>query len=78
MNDLWEKIVYDLQGSCDSLFQVLEEHEAQHLEDDMPFLEYLDMHIFCCESCNWWSPVSEMGESLYGPTCLDCEDSSWD
>ena len=58
--DLWSKIVEELNGSCDSLNQVLENHEADALEDDTDFLGFLDDHIFNCVCCGWWFPISEV------------------
>lgn len=69
--DIWEKIIYQLNGSCDSLEQALANNEAEELEDHMPFLNYMDNEIFCCECCNWWCPISEMNEQGDWE-CRDC------
>ena len=69
--DLWEKIIYQLNGSCNSLNQALANNEAEALEDHEPFLSYLDNEIFCCECCNWWSPISEMANNDNWE-CRDC------
>lgn len=61
--DLWEKIIYELNGTCDSMEHVLEHCEALDLQDHMPFLNYLDNQIFLCESCGWWHPISEMADN---------------
>jgi hypothetical protein len=50
--DIWEKIIYQLNGSCDSMNQVLENNEVPELEDHMPFLNYVDNEIFRCGCCN--------------------------
>ena len=69
--DLWEKIIYQLNGSCDSLEQALATNEAEELEDHMPFLEYLDNEIFRCDCCSWWCPISESSENV-DTECTDC------
>ena len=69
--DQWEQIIADLQGTCQSLNIVLDKHEAQELEDHMPFLDYLDNQIFCCERCNWWSELGEMADNDNWE-CRDC------
>ena len=69
--DIWEKIVYHLNGSCISLEQALEDYEVPELEDCMPFLNYVDNEIFRCESCSWWCPISEMSE-VGDWECRDC------
>ena len=69
--DLWEKIIYELNGSCDTIYQVLENHNAEELEDHLPFLNHLDNEIFRCECCNWWCPISEMSENS-DTECRDC------
>lgn len=69
--DLWEKLIYQLNGSCDSLEQVLANNDAEELEDHMPFLNYLDNEIFRCECCNWWCPISDMAESS-DTECRNC------
>jgi hypothetical protein len=69
--DLWNNVIYDLNGTCDSLVGVLLRHNAEQLVDHMPFLNYLDNEIFCCESCNWWLNISEMAENDDWQ-CIDC------
>lgn len=73
MEDHWDKIIEAARGTCDSLYQILEQHDAQDLEDHMPFLNYLDQTIFCCEQCNWWCEISEMSEHEDW-VCRDCVD----
>jgi hypothetical protein len=58
-NQLWDTIIQSLQGTCDTLYSVLEYYDATHLEDDLQFLDYLDNQIFLCSSCNWWFEISE-------------------
>lgn len=69
--DIWEKVVYQLNGSCDSLEQVLENNEVPELEDHLPFLNYVDNEIFRCNCCSWWCPISEMSEASDW-ACRDC------
>lgn len=77
MNNLWETICYDLNGTCKQLHEALEEHEAEYLEDHMPFLDFLDGEIFRCACCGWWSGVSEMSDIEEDTVCMDCAES-WD
>lgn len=70
--DLWEKIIYQLSGSCASLEQALTSNDAEELEDHLPFLNYLDNEIFMCECCSWWSPISESSEND-STICNDCD-----
>lgn len=70
--DLWEKIIYDLNGSCDSLEQALAEHDAEDLEHHEPFLHHLDDQIFRCDCCGWWYPISEMAITEEAQICDDC------
>lgn len=69
--DLWEKIIYQLNGSCDTIYQVLADNEAEELEDYLPFLIHLDNEIFRCECCDWWCSISEMSENS-NTECRDC------
>jgi hypothetical protein len=69
--DLWNKIIYDLNGSCDSLERQLINHDAEELRDYMPFLNYLDNEIFLCDGCGWWCELSEMTDS---ELCNSCDD----
>lgn len=69
--DLWEQIIYRLNGTCDSLSHVLYEFEAEQLEDHLPFLDRLDVNIFRCECCHWWCDISEMSEEGDWE-CRDC------
>lgn len=69
--DIWEKVVYQLNGSCDSIEQALEDYEVPELEDNDSFLSYLDNEIFRCECCSWWCPISEMSEQGDW-ACRDC------
>lgn len=69
--DRWNQLIYDLQGTCEGLYSFLERN-AEDLIDYMPFLEYLDQHIFLCESCGWWCELSEMAVTEEICTCDDC------
>jgi hypothetical protein len=67
--DRWNQLIYDLQGTCNELNSFLERHNAEDLIDHIPFLEYLDNHIFLCDSCGWWCELSEMSDE---GVCSDC------
>ena len=68
---LWQEVIYDLVNTCESMEQVLADHDALDLEEHQPFLEHLDTQIFRCENCCWWYPVSEMSGNSEG-NCVDC------
>ena len=72
MENLWGQIIYDLNGTCKSLEQVLGEHDAEKLVDHLPFLEYLDNQIFLCDCCGWWCDVSEAVDVSHGVVCDQC------
>lgn len=68
-----DTIAHALQGTCKSLGECLAEHDLEHLEEDMAFLQGLDQEVFCCDQCSWWCEMSEMSEDREG-ICTDCED----
>lgn len=67
-----EDIAESLQGTCKSLTEALEEHDAEKLEDDMAFCLEIDQLVFCCESCSWWSEMSEMSDES-DMICVECD-----
>lgn len=69
--DRWNQIIYALNGTCESLGSLLCREEAEDLRDHMPFLNYLDGEIFCCETCGWWHEISESSEAD-DTSCRDC------
>jgi hypothetical protein len=69
--DLWDRLIYDLQGTCEGLESFLERHEKPELADNMQFLRHLDNQIFCCEQCMWWCDLSEMADNDNWE-CRDC------
>jgi hypothetical protein len=72
MNDKWAAIIYDLTGSCNSLAQILERHDAIELEDNLAFLTHLDSEIFLCDICGWWCEISEAVDVEHGIVCDQC------
>jgi hypothetical protein len=71
----WNQLVYDLNGTCEDLHNHLTNHDAEDLIDNDDFLQFLDNEIFCCASCGWWHPISEMSEQEEPePICVNCED----
>lgn len=79
--ELWNDIIYSIQGTTDSIASVVEDY-AERLQDEsivdlqdyLPFLRYLDSIIFLCDCCSWWCEVSEANEHEdYGQDiCNDC------
>ena len=69
--DLWEKIIYELNGTCNSIEYVLDNNNAEELQDHLPFLNHLDNEIFRCDGCSWWCSIAEMSEKS-DTECNDC------
>ena len=67
----WSDIVNGLQRTCEDLHNFLEQNNAEDLIDHKPFLEYLDDHIFLCDSCGWWAETSEREIDDYCTSCVD-------
>lgn len=66
----WVSIIEGLQGTCNSL-EADEDHAG--LLNDLDFCALLDSLVFCCELCNWWCELSEMGnDGNSNGICRDC------
>ena len=74
--DRWNQLIYDLQGTCNNLDSFLERNNAEDLIDYLPFLEYLDNHIFLCDGCGWWCETSEMAVTETVCICDNCYDEA--
>jgi hypothetical protein len=72
METEWINIVEELKGSCETLSNVLENHNRQDLDNDMNFLEYLDNNIFNCSGCGWWYEISECSNHHHESYCDGC------
>lgn len=70
--DRWNFIIDQIRGTCDSIEQVLYTHDAEDLQDHLPFFQELDQQIFRCECCGWWCEISEMSDSGNW-ACEGCE-----
>ena len=70
--EAWNKIAADLEGSTRHLDDVLADHKAESLEDDMRFLSWLDDQMFSCANCGWWCPIDEVNE--WNGTDWVCDD----
>lgn len=74
--DEYNALIEQLRGTCDTLDNVLFREDKEHLQDHMPFLDYMDNHIFQCTQCSWWCEISEAEDSAYGELiCNDCAES---
>lgn len=62
-----QEIVDNLNGTCSSILNVLNEGE----EETKELNDYIDQRIFECETCGWWCELSEMSESEEW-SCTDC------
>jgi hypothetical protein len=65
------KIVYDLQGTCQDVGQVLVFYGYTEEDLDHEAALYIDERIFCCEQCEWWFEIGEMDEDTEW-VCEDC------
>ncbi len=72
-NQTAEFIAYELMGSCKSLYEVLEDHDMGHAENDISFCSEIDSLAFQCTCCGWWYEISEMSIETDEWICLDCE-----
>lgn len=66
-----EQVADDLRGTCRTLAEVLEWHDAVHIEDNADFCSGIDDLVFCCSECGWWCETSEM-EDPDSWRCADC------
>lgn len=59
-----EIIIDSLRGTCNTLDETINSiypgMEYEDLTDEDH--EEIDNNIFCCETCGWWTDVSEMSE----------------
>mgnify|MGYP006921460948 CR=1 FL=1 len=71
---LLDKLIANLEGSCDSMEDSIPE-ETKLTEDDMTIkdLEYIDEHVYLCSDCGWWYENS--GDQDEDNTCPDCQES---
>lgn len=69
-------VISDLQGSCKTLVQALEElyeiDESVLTEED---IAYINNVIFLCEGCGWWNDLSEQQDE---GLCSDCYEKEVD
>jgi hypothetical protein len=61
----------ELNGTCRSLDEVLEDRRLDMLLYVQAFLDELDQHAWKCETCDWWCEPSEMCDDDPG-YCTDC------
>lgn len=60
--------IADLQGTCQSLEQVLDRHG---LADTEEVTQAIDAEVFCCSQCDWWCERNEENNEE-GGVCTDC------
>ncbi len=72
-NEVLDKVIGYLLGTCYSLEVVLSEfgyHETDMAPADYA---YIEEDIFCCSGCGWWCEVCEMADDGNGEQlCEDC------
>lgn len=69
---LAQDVAERLEGTCDSLANVLEEMGVEEMMNNLEFCSLLDMSVFCCEECNWWFEMTETEDLEW--TCSNCAD----
>lgn len=68
-----EQVADELQGTANSLSEVLGLYEMEGAENDQEFCDALDTHVFECVQCSWWCEISEMTEDPSNDwTCDEC------
>lgn len=68
-----ELVASDLEGTCQSLEQVLERYDIEGADNDPSFCAALDARVFCCTVCDWWHDVGESGNDVNGQwACVEC------
>lgn len=78
-DELINKISDYIEGTCKSLFEVIEHFELDvddiELEDRL-----LDVSTECCVVCNWWGESSDMefDDNLNGGVCSSCHKDEGD
>lgn len=71
-------VAYELQGTCQSLHEVLERFDMDDADMESAFCAELDSLVFECTCCNWWYETSEMSEYTDWQ-CKECaEDDQYD
>ncbi len=68
--DLLDKIIADLRGTCQNLEEVAEYWKAGELS--LADLQYIESEVFQCEGCGWWCSTWEQHDTGYGILCDDC------
>lgn len=70
LNNIWN----DLQGSCQSLENVLEYYEIDPSDLTQADYEDLDNLGFNCHQCGWWFEAGDWaeGDDTDGIICTDC------
>lgn len=68
-------IAEQIEGTCQSLHGVLEQHEMDGLDNDQNFCDTLDGLVFECKTCGWWFEMSEMSaDPAHDWECDGCSD----
>jgi hypothetical protein len=75
MSDKIKQLVEHLQGTSKSLSEACDDFGFDSDELTQQELEEIDAEIFCCETCGWWSEVSEMADQEGEQVCLECVDN---
>jgi len=71
MYKLWDDIVDDLQGTCKSMYEILQWYDLEEEHMPMEFFQHVDNQLFLCESCGWWCELSEESDAE-AQCCTSC------
>jgi len=80
LNDMViNEIIDDLQGTCQSIEDVLVEYELEYDDLDSKDFEAIDDAIFNCVCCGWWYDLAEISTDVEDDTvCARCvEDGNY-
>lgn len=61
-------LIEALEGTCNGLWSVADNLEIEINEN---ITDIIDDHIFECNCCGWWSPISEM-DNYEDWICYEC------
>lgn len=69
--EMMKEIAEELQGTCDSLDDKLEERGVNIGSVPATLLQDLDMEVMLCSACGWWCEPCELDEE---GNCNDCSE----
>ncbi|MCK9267227.1 MAG: hypothetical protein M0P14_00765 [Alkaliphilus sp.] len=75
--DQLQDIIENLQGTCLTLDDVLDDYGLSSEDLNLEDLSRIEEEIFLCDGCGWWYESSELGDDEDGEFlcrwCIECE-----